>query len=105
MLAPMPTRFEPFESLAEVPYAALAELRRSEPVALTPSGGFFLALQDDVLAATKDIDTFIASFREPGVVVPDEEQLISEIAEPRHGWMRRIINSVLAPHANAKAEP
>ena len=105
MLAPMPTRFEPFESLAEVPYAALAELRRSEPVALTPSGGFFLALQDDVLAATKDIDTFIASFREPGVVVPEEEQLISEIAEPRHGWMRRIINSVLAPHAIAKAEP
>ena len=101
----MPTPFEPFEGLTEIPYSALARLRRCEPVARTPSGGWFLALQDDVLAATKDIDTFIASFREPGVVVAEEEQLISEIAEPRHGWMRRIINSVLAPHAIAKAEP
>jgi cytochrome P450 len=101
----MPTSFEPFEGLPEVPYPALAELRRAEPVARTPSGGWFLALQDDVLAATKDIDTFIANFREPGVVVAEEEKLISEIAEPRHGWMRRIINSVIAPHAIAKAEP
>jgi cytochrome P450 len=101
----MPTSFEPFEGLPEIPYSALAELRHHEPVARTPSGGWFLALQDDVLAATKDIDTFIASFREPGVIVAEEEKLISEIAEPRHGWMRRIINSVLAPHAIAKSEP
>jgi cytochrome P450 len=101
----VPTPFEPFEACPVIPYEDLATLRAHEPVAPTPSGGWFLALQDDVLAATKDLDGFIANFREPGVVVADEEKLISEIPEPRHGWMRRVINSVIAPHAIASAEP
>ena len=57
------------------------------------------------LAATKDVETFQASFREPGVVVPDEEQFINEIAEPRHGHVRRIINSAIAQHRIGRVEP
>ena len=90
---------------ADVDAAEFARLRREEPLSRTPSGSWFLARFDDVLAATKDLDTFIASFRETGVVVPDEEQLVNEIPRPRHGQIRRIINSAIAAHRIARIEP
>jgi len=80
-------------------------LRRESPVVRMPSGAWYLARYDDVLAAAKDVDTFVASFREPGVVVPDEEQLVNEIPEPRHGQIRRIINSAIAAHRIGRIEP
>ncbi len=36
---------------------------------------------------------------------PAEEQLISEIPEPRHGKIRRIINSAIAQHRIGRVEP
>ena len=82
----------------------LAELRTTCPVSRTPNGAWFLARNADVLAATKDVHTFRASFREPGVVVPDEEQLINEIPEPRHGEVRKVINSAIAAHKITRME-
>ena len=96
---------DPFDASAGVPYDLLASLRGTCPVSRTASGAYFLARHDDVLAATKDIDVFQASFRAPGVVVPPEEQLISEISEPRHGKIRRIINSAIAQHRIGRVEP
>jgi cytochrome P450 len=96
---------DPLDASQGVPYDALAELRDGCPVALTPSGAYFLARHDDVLAATKNVEVFQASFRAVGVVVPAEEQLISEIPEPRHGKIRRIINSAIAQHRIARVEP
>src|SRR5260221_1780427 len=96
---------DPLDAGAGVPYGALAELRGACPVSRTASGAYFLARHDAVLAATKDIDVFQASFRAPGVVVPPEEQLISEIPEPRHGKIRRIINSAIAQHRIGRVEP
>ncbi len=96
---------DPLDASAGVPYEALAELRDVCPVSLTPSGAYFLARHDDVLAATKNIEVFQASFRAAGVVVPAEEQLISEIPEPRHGKIRRIINSAIAQHRISRVEP
>jgi cytochrome P450 len=90
---------------AEADDAGFEELRRDAPVVRTPSGPWYLARYDDVLAATKDVGTFVASFREPGVVVPDQEQLVSEIPEPRHGQVRRIINSAIAAHRIGRIEP
>ncbi len=84
---------------------AMADLRANDPVTRTSSGAWYLARYDDVLAATKDVETFRASFREPGVVVPDEEQLVNEIPEPRHGHVRRIINSAIAQHRIGRIEP
>jgi cytochrome P450 len=83
----------------------LARLRAAEPVSRTPSGAWYLARYADVLAATKAVDTFIASFREPGVMVPDEDQLVSEIPEPRHTQIRRIINSAIAAYRVVTIEP
>jgi cytochrome P450 len=85
--------------------AELAELRSTCPVSRGPSGPWFLARHADVVAAAKDVETFVASFRAPGVVVPDEEQLVSEIPEPRHGQIRRIINSAIAQHRIGRIEP
>ena len=96
---------DPLDASAGVPYEALAALREACPVSRTPSGAFFLARHDDVLAATKNIEVFQASFRAAGVVVPAEEQLISEIPEPRHGKIRRIINSAIAQHRISRVEP
>ncbi len=95
--------FDPLHAAFDEP--EFARLRAEAPVTRTPSGAWYLARYDDVLAATKDVDTFVASFRDPGVVVPDEEQLVSEIPEPRHGQIRRIINSAIAAHRIGRVEP
>jgi len=96
---------DPLDASNGVPYPALDELRRTCPVSRTQSGAFFLARYDDVLAATKNLDAFQASFRQLGVTVPPEEQLINEIPEPRHGKIRRIINSAIAQHRIGRIEP
>jgi cytochrome P450 len=96
---------DPLDTSAGVPYERLAQLRSECPVAETSPGVWFLARYHDVLAATKDVTAFQASFREPGVVVPAEEQLVSEIPEPRHGKIRRIINSAIAQHRLGRVEP
>ena len=96
---------DPLDATGGVPYDLLAELRDGCPVSTTQMGAYFLARHADVAAATKDLDTFQASFREPGVVVPAEEQLISEIPEPRHGKIRKIINSAIAQHRIGRVEP
>ncbi|MCU1462954.1 MAG: hypothetical protein JWO37_3029 [Acidimicrobiales bacterium] len=96
---------DPLDASAGVPYELLADLRAECPVSRTTSGAYFLARHDDVLAATRDVDVFQASFRASGVVVLPEEQLISEIPEPRHGKIRRIINSAIAQHRIGRVEP
>src|SRR5438105_2797274 len=96
---------DPFDASAGVPYDLLADLRGACPVSRAASGAYFLARHDDVLAATKEVDVFEASFRAAAVVVPPEEQLISEIPEPRHGKIRRIINSAIAQHRIGRVEP
>lgn len=100
-----PGMADPLDATLGVPYELFATLRAECPVSRTMSGAYFLAGHDDVLAATKNIAAFQASFREPGVVVPPEEQLISEIPEPRHGEIRRIINSAIAQHRISRVEP
>lgn len=96
---------DPLDTTDGVPYQVLAELRATCPVSRSASGTYFLAGHDDVLAATKRVDAFQASFREAGVIVPPEEQLVSEIPEPRHSEIRRIINSAIAQHRVGRVEP
>lgn len=98
-----PGAFDPLSAPTDAP--GFAELRERCPVSRSPSGAWYLARYDDAVAGTKDVERFVASFREPGVVVPDEEQLISEIPEPRHGQIRRIINSAIAAHRIGRVEP
>src|SRR5579871_6502184 len=96
---------DPLDISGGVPYETLARLRQECPVSRTASGAYFLARYADVQDAVRDVETFQASFREPGVVVPPDEQLVSEIPEPRHGKIRRIINSAIAQHRIGRVEP
>ncbi len=96
---------DPLDYTKRIPYEVLARLRAESPVWRAPSGVWLFSRFDDVQAATKDIESFKSSFREPGVAVPEEEQLISEIAEPRHGKIRRIVNSAIAAHRLGRVEP
>ena len=95
--------FDPLTAAFDDP--GFAQLRQQCPVSKTEMGAWYLARYGDSIAGAKDVDRFIASFREPGVVVPDEEQLVSEIPEPRHGQIRRIINSAIAAHRIGRVEP
>jgi len=95
--------FDPLTATLDDP--GYAGLRSGCPVARTEAGPWYLARYDDSVAGAKDVERFVASFREPGVVVPDEEQLVSEIPEPRHGQIRRIINSAIAAHRIGRVEP
>ncbi|MFP8876922.1 MAG: cytochrome P450 [Myxococcota bacterium] len=97
--------FDPLDTRDGIPHEALARLRAEAPVYRTPGGVFYLALQEDVLAGAKAVDIFRANFREPGVVVPPEEMLVSEIPEPRHGQIRKVVNSAVAAHRLGRIEP
>src|SRR3954451_7332237 len=88
--------FDPLQTPPDDP--RVVHLRDEGVVGRNPAGVWFLSRHDDVLAAAKDLNTYNASFREPGVVVPDEEQFVNEIPEPRHGQVRRIINGAIATH-------
>jgi cytochrome P450 len=90
--------FDPLDLSNGMPYEGWRRLRAEAPVARTPKGVWFLARQAEVLEATRDVECFRSSFRDPGVVVPDEEMLVSEIPEPRHGKVRRVVNSAIAAH-------
>jgi cytochrome P450 len=98
-------RFDPLDARSGIPYAGLARLRAEAPVYRTPGGAWYVALQEDALRASEDVHTFVANFREPGVVVPEQEKLVSEIAEPRHGQVRRIVNSAIAYHKLGRVGP
>jgi cytochrome P450 len=101
----MDRNFDPLDSSQGIPYAGLARLRAESPVYRTPGGAWYLALQDDLVRGAEEVHTFIANFREPGVVVPDQEQLVSEIPEPRHGQVRKIVNSAIAYHKLGRVGP
>lgn len=92
------TKFDPLDIAHGIPHEGYARLRAEAPISRTPNGSWFLSRQDDVLAALRDVETFRANFRDPGVVVPDEEMLINEIPEPRHSQVRRVVNSAVAAH-------
>jgi cytochrome P450 len=90
---------------AEVTPEELAELRGKCPVSRTDRNFWYVARYDDALAGMNDVHAFNASFRDPGVVVPPEEQFINEIEEPRHGHVRKIINSAIATHRLTSVGP
>jgi cytochrome P450 len=75
------------------------------PVSRGASGDWVFTGYSEVLGAAQDVEAFRANFRAPGVQVPPEEQFVSEIAEPRHGHVRRIINSAIASHRLTGVEP
>src|SRR5260370_39410368 len=81
----------------------MARARSGDGVVAT-SAGYYLATAAAVEAGLRDVERFVGSFIEPGGL-PEEDIPISAIPEPRHGPIRRVINTVVAGHRTAQAEP
>jgi len=96
--------WDPMDTSEGIPHDVYRRLRREQPISKTSTGAWFIAKQDDLMAAARDVESFRASMREPGVVVAPEEMLISEIPEPRHGQIRKIVNSAVAAHRLGRVE-
>lgn len=90
--------FDPFgDGWGEISYETMAELRRSRPVAHTPSGLWYLSRYEDCRRALGDSGSFsnVGGLRAPGVVVPRDERMINEMDPPDHTRMRKLEQSVL----------
>lgn len=98
------TEYNPFDVTADIPIDALREMRESCPVPQLEVG-WLLTRHEHVKSAVRDVETFRTSYREPGVIVPEEEQLLPEMPEPRHGKVRRIVNAVVGWHKAKRMEP
>jgi cytochrome P450 len=87
-----------------IPFDVLARIRAEDPVYRTPQGAWYLSRYGDIEGALKDVETFRAELGpitgiEAGFeAVPPDEWFLSEIAEPRHGQIRRLFNSAFAAH-------
>jgi len=93
-----------------VPFDVLAQIRAEQRVCPTPAGAWYLARHDDVVAALKDVGVFRADLGPitglPGIeAVPADQLYLSEIAEPRHGQVRRLYNACFGPHRTRDVEP
>ncbi|HUP75665.1 MAG TPA: cytochrome P450 [Acidimicrobiales bacterium] len=87
------------------PFALLSQLREHAPVALLGDGRYFVTRYEDVLDALRRIDEFVGSMRDPEVRVPTDQMLLIEMAEPRHGRIRRFFNTGVSKARVAQLEP
>ena len=62
--------YDPFDVAADVPIDALRDLRAGCPVPHIEVG-WLLTTHADVKSAVRDVESFRTSYREPGIVVPE----------------------------------
>jgi cytochrome P450 len=99
----MSETFDPYAPSSADRYDAMARIRAGGGVAETMAG-HYLATAAGVEAGLKAVDRFVGSFIDTSGL-PDDDIPISAIPEPRHGPIRRVINTVVAGHRTAQAEP
>ncbi|MFI5040353.1 MAG: cytochrome P450 [Acidimicrobiales bacterium] len=95
--------FDPYAPASETRYESMAAIRAGAGVVETPAG-FFVATAAGVETGLRDVEKFVGSFTDTSVL-PDDDVVISAIPEPRHGRIRRVINTVVALHRTNDAEP
>ncbi|MEZ5169998.1 MAG: cytochrome P450 [Acidimicrobiia bacterium] len=102
-----PHTFNPTDPIdAEDPYDELEELRRTCPVSEPLPGVKFVTRFEDVAHVFRDWETYsnAGGLRLSGDK-PPEKQTLNEIDPPRHGPIRRIMLTSLAPARIRSAEP
>jgi cytochrome P450 len=95
--------FDPYAPGSAERLAAMARIRVEGGVVETPAGYYF-ASAAGVSAGLHDVEKFVGSFIDTSALAEDEG-MISAIPEPRHGCIRRVINTVVATHRTMQAEP
>ncbi|MEM7139471.1 MAG: cytochrome P450 [Actinomycetota bacterium] len=95
--------FDPYAASAEERLDAMSRIRAEGGIVDTPVGRY-VATAAGVSAGLRDVEKFVGSFIDTADMDPDDVP-ISAIPEPEHGRIRRVINSVVAPHRTHQAEP
>jgi cytochrome P450 len=82
---------------------AYAAMRAQCPVHQVGPGRFMALDHQTVQTGLRSVTEFGGSAGQYGL--PEEDTSVAGLAEPRHGWVRRIINSVVAFHKSQQIEP
>jgi cytochrome P450 len=96
-------QFDPYAPGSEERYAAMAHIRSSGGVVET-AAGYYVATAAGVSAGLHDVEKFVGSFMDTSAL-DEDDVMISAIPEPRHGRIRRVINTVVAAHRTMRNEP
>jgi len=99
----MNDEFDPYAPSSDDRYAAMAQVRASGGVVQTPAG-YYIATAAGVSAGLHDVAKFVGSFMDTSAL-DEDDVMISAIPEPRHGRIRRVINTVVAAHRTMQNEP
>jgi cytochrome P450 len=99
----MTDQFDPYAPSSEERYAAMAQVRASGGIVET-AAGYYVATAAGVASGLHDVTKFVGSFIDTSAL-PEDAVMISAIPEPRHGRIRRVINTVVAAHRTMQNEP
>jgi len=99
----MSDAFDPYAPSSADRYDAMARIRAGAGVAET-AAGYYIATAAGVESGLRAVDRFVGSFIDTSGL-PEDDIPISAVPEPRHGPIRRVINTVVAAHRTAQAEP
>lgn len=95
--------FDPYAPSSDERYAAMAKVRAGGGMLETPAG-WYVATAEGVSAGLHDVEKFVGSFVDTSAL-DEDDVMISAIPEPRHGRIRRVINTVVAAHRTMQNEP
>ena len=99
----MDAAFDPYAQSSEERYEAMAHVRAAGGIVDTPAG-YYVATAAGVSAGLHDVEKFVGSFMDTSAL-DEDDVMISAIPEPRHGRIRRVINTVVAAHRTMQNEP
>jgi cytochrome P450 len=95
--------FNPYAPSSQERYEAMAAVRAAGGVVPTDAG-YDIATADGVEQGLRNVDKFVGSFMDVSRL-PESDIVLAAIPEPRHGVIRRVVNTVVAGHRTAPAEP
>lgn len=95
--------FNPYAPSSEERYEAMAAVRAAGGVVPTDAG-YYIATAAGVEQGLRNVDKFVGSFMDVSGL-PESDIVLAAIPEPRHGVIRRVVNTVVAGHRTAPAEP
>lgn len=98
------SEINPFDSNSATRYASFQEMRSTAPVHEATGGQRFVVTQRAVLAGLKSVESFVGSFGSTGHAA-EEDTVMAAIPEPRHGKIRKLMNSALGYHHSSAVEP
>jgi len=94
----------PFDPQSDIRYAALRDMRAEGPVHEIVGGRRIVVSQRAVADGLSSVESFVGSFGNTGDAA-EEDTVMAAIPEPRHGKIRKLMNSALGYHHASQIEP